>query len=341
MQKSKWLIEIALKELNMNQATLARVLDVSAGQVSRWRNHNDYMSVEMSDKIKRLCEIEDIPTELVFVSGSVENAKVWSQAISICYDSARECSESGYENEFNDPINHRFHIGTVLDLLGVTIAQKMTEDMAQILMGEASDQEMQERDEFWDEFLSIPVAKLIFEISTRMVDVSAFYYQFMFDLDHPDEYFNKVDDLEIYTAHLAALKCHLDPEVAVKAEEFRIEWFDFFSTRIIEIKDLSNRLNIPLKAELMDLLSQDVGDLADTVNNDVHGLSTQIHPDKYMNELLIGMRVIHQVLPAILKKLEIYDDFDLDTDAIYEGTPRLATFAKWNAVHRNFDTKES
>jgi hypothetical protein len=39
--------------------------------------------------------------------------------------------------------------------------------------------------------------------------------------------------------------------------------------------------------------------------------SSRLHPDIYMDELLHGMRVIHQVLPAIMKKLGM-EDFKLD-----------------------------
>jgi hypothetical protein len=39
--------------------------------------------------------------------------------------------------------------------------------------------------------------------------------------------------------------------------------------------------------------------------------SSRLHPDIYMDELLRDMRVIHQVLPAIIKRLGI-EDFKLD-----------------------------
>ena len=45
--------------------------------------------------------------------------------------------------------------------------------------------------------------------------------------------------------------------------------------------------------------------------------AARLRPDIYMNELLVGMRAIHQVLPAILKKLGIEEAFQLDTSEFH------------------------
>lgn len=46
----------------------------------------------------------------------------------------------------------------------------------------------------------------------------------------------------------------------------------------------------------------------------------RLHPDIYMDELLVGMRLIHQVLPTVMMKLKIDEkDFRLDRQPVLEA----------------------
>ncbi len=61
----------------------------------------------------------------------------------------------------------------------------------------------------------------------------------------------------------------------------------------------------------MDMVRGSQDDLSHSAEAESRGFNTnRIHPDIYMNEQLVGIRVIHQVLPAIMKKLGMETEFD-------------------------------
>ena len=81
------------------------------------------------------------------------------------------------------------------------------------------------------------------------------------------------------------------------------------------VKAAALRFGVPVRAELLDLVRKGHDALGFNAEAESLGVNeSRIHPDIYMNELLVGMRALHQVLPVIVKKLGITPEelnFDL------------------------------
>ena len=151
MSDSSNLVQLALKELKINQKQLADKLAVSTGQISRWKNHDDYMSQELCDKLTKLCGLGDIPAQFALLTGSVVSAQKWEKVIRVCANEAQECNETGYDCypliDFDDWVILD-RLSFVLIELGVTFPKEIPDPINELFDDGDLD------DAKWDQFIS-------------------------------------------------------------------------------------------------------------------------------------------------------------------------------------------
>lgn len=291
MPNSKALVNFALRSLNCNQKDLAEKLEVSAGQISKWKKHGEYMSTEIEDKLRRICKIGEIPEDLLEKFGSIETAATWHRLCSYLAKFSLETTEWSYECHILEDFDHWNVSSDMYDLLnelGVMFPAKIPriED---------------ESDIFED-----PFVKIICMIFESLICLSDFFTCFFHDLVSEENIYDDMMELEACLIYLAACKANLNPSLTPNINAFKFEWLRWHHRKIDDIKCKAIQSAKPLREELKKMITDPVEHLSADTEKEVMGLNIdKVHPDIYMNELLIGMRTANKILPTLLEKLDI------------------------------------
>lgn len=319
---SQALVQLALIQLACSQRELASRLQVSPAQVTKWKN-GEHLSSNMEAKLRKLAGIGDRPAKFVAMAGSVEAADKWAALIDYLADEALDNSESGYETSPLEADESQRQLLCVLTFsalssMGVRIPQTFPEEL-NVDMDPDLDQDILEFDSILE---GDPYAATIRSMFRALTDVYGFFAAYLSELiyDSTTELFDAGENIEHSLLDLAACKIAVDASFAPKFEQFRRATLKDYSSWLQDVKESAFRAGIPLRAELLDLVHDSHDSLGHEAEAEALGFNaSRIHPDIYMNELLVGVRLIHQVLPEIMKKLGIYEKFKVDHSKLTLG----------------------
>ncbi|MGO2147418.1 hypothetical protein [Halomonas sp.] len=271
------------------------------------------MSFAMQNKFRELTKVGELDPSDVLFCGSVENCMKWKTLTQNLAELAREGAETGYYTQpLEDDIDLLLSstLNTLADM-GVTIPKEFPQGLNESFISE-DDEEL--------DFREYPLASLIYDMYSSLNSVYGFYAAYVGHIIHDDRldlFSSPAENIEPCLLSLAATKVEVDQELAPKFNKFRHEVISDYEKWMLIVKEAAFQGRIPLKAELMDMVYDSSDELDHSAEAESLGVNTaQLHPDIYMNELLVGMRIIHQVLPAILKKLNIDEEFELDTSEL-------------------------
>lgn len=315
MMSSAALVQLALNKLACNQKELAAHIGVSTAQISKWKK-DEHISVEMEKKFLAIIEIGERIPEFVLWAGSLESAIKWERLIQHLADVAVSGEETGYDT---DLLIDEFELlcwKTVhtLSEMGVAVPETFPAEL---------DIDYDEAENSWELIDKNPTTKIIRMLFETLVDVYGFYKAYVINLifDSELDYSETNANIDSCLFSLAATKLKAaDVNGLTKTfASFRHRVVSDYRVWLNELKGQAFRAGIPLEAELLDLIYKDndeLRDMAEEKSMDHLFASSPIHPDIYMNELLQGMRVIHQVLPVIMKKLGIEQEFKLNESGL-------------------------
>lgn len=311
------LVNLALKRQQCTQKALAKMLNVSPTQISAWKKGGAHMSDEMSGKLTELAGLAEKQSEFEAWAGSPVDEDKWTRLFGILARNADSSDESGYhcsvlieEEEYMGLMTARMLID-----LGVEAPKPFPAALEMVIDVEPEDdQDNEDQDEA---IQADPVASLVWKAYRAFTDVSGFYHAFVAKHAHnPALDLDEQETMEREADLLLLAACKLDlPAYATKSREASSKVRSDFRKWLSIIKHAAISARSPLGAELMHLVTEDHDPLGHEAEAESLGFNeSRLHPDIYTNEILVGMRMLHQVLPTLLDKLGV--DFKLDEQGL-------------------------
>jgi transcriptional regulator with XRE-family HTH domain len=312
MKTSQAWVELALKTLSCTQAQLAEHIGVSPTQITLWRK-GEHMASDRETRFRKLLKAGDrLQPEVILWAGSIADARRWEQVIAYLAEAADDYAETGYDTEdLTDPLGLLgYNTILVLTEMGVARPTQFPPELAPFFSGrgKVTITSIPDTVPIHDLLRDNPYTSVIRRIFDALTDVSGFCSAYLDETLYalPDEHDALGHDVQDSLLELAASKIDVDETFAPRFREFRHRVRQDFLKWLPAIKAAAYEARLPLRAELLDLLADDADTIGHAAEREALGFNAdQVHPDIYMNELLVGMRTLYQILPAILKKLDI------------------------------------
>ncbi|MET4615488.1 transcriptional regulator with XRE-family HTH domain [Stenotrophomonas sp. 2619] len=321
---TKALVNLTMTSLSCTQRSLAELIGASPAQVRLWKNGRQ-MPDRIEGMLRELSGIGRLDPEFVLMAGSVDQAEKWARMIHVLADFALEDAETGYDTAplQRDIETRDILISETFNLirdLGVKIPKVFP---VEIDFGPIDSLDDDSHEHYLEALENNVYSSLIKRLYEALNDLYGFYAAYISELYNDDElelFDTPAENIEPCLLSLAACKIDFPDALCVNAHQYRHKVISNYEKWLGIVKERAFRAGVAIRAEPLNLVYDCCDSLGHAAEAEALGFNTsRLHPDVHMNELLVGMRIIHQVLPTIMEKLNITDSFKLDTSELALG----------------------